>query len=596
MLGALVYLRVMSARNWVRVRLRRLRQPKYLAGALVAAAYFYFFFFRPLGGAAGAGRHGPLADPALAAAAAPLLPEDWLPVTTAFGALALLVFLTLTWVVPRERSVLGFSEAEIAFLFPAPITRRGLVHFRLLTLQARSLLGAAVMMLFSHRWSALGGNAFTHAAGWWFIFSALGLHFSGAGFTLTRLAERGAGVWPRRLAILALVVAAVAVTLARLPAEVRSPTAAGGDGLRPFAAWLTALAGTAPLAWLLWPLTLLVGPFLAVDTAQFARALAPALAVLVLLYLWVVRSAVAFEDAAVDEAQQRAARREAWRAGRPLRSPTDGGRRAPFPLAETGWPETAFLWKNLLSTWEYFTWRLWVGAAVTIAVGLGWLAAQPEWREPMAGIGVLALFIGGYVLVAGPQFARQDLRSDLTHADVLKTYPLPGWRVVLGELLAPTVILTGICWLLLLVAVLAFRPAGPAAEWLTPGMRGLLAVAAAAVVPLLAALQLLVPNAAALIFPAWFEATRVRGGGPEAIGQRMIFFFAQFLTMLAALLPGAVVVALAVISARYVFGPWLAVPGAALGLVAVLAGELALGLWWLGRRFEKLDLSAELRS
>ncbi len=595
MLGALVYLRFTSFRNWGLVRLRRLRQPKYLAGALVAAAYFYFFFFRPLGGAAPGGRHGPLGDPMLAAAA-PLLPEDWLPVTTAFGALALLVFVTLTWVAPRERAVLGFSEAEIAFLFPAPITRRGLVHFRLLTLQFRSLLGAAVMMLFSQRWSALGGNALTHAAGWWFIFSALGLHFSGTGFALTRLADRGAGVWPRRLLVLALVGGAAAATLARLPAGLRNPLATEGAGLRPFSAWLVAVADTAPLAWLVWPLKLLVGPFLAVDATQFARAVAPALALLVLLYLWVVHSAVAFEDAAIDQAQARSARREAWRAGRPMRSPTDGGRSAPFPLAETGWPEAAFLWKNLLSTWPYFTWRWWLGAALAVAAGGGWLASRAEWREAMAGIGVLALFAGCYVLVAGPQFARQDLRSDLAHADVLKTYPLPGWRVVAGELLAPAAILTGICWLLVLVAALTIRPTGAAWAWLTPGMRVLLAGGVAVVVPLVAALQLLVPNAAALIFPAWFEATRVRGGGPEAVGQRMIFFFAQFLTMLAALFPGAVVVALALISARYFVGPWLAVPGATLGLAAVLAGELALGLWWLGRRFENLDLSAELRS
>ena len=49
MLSALLYLRLMSARNWLVARIRRLRQPKYLFGALVGCAYFYFFFFRPLG-------------------------------------------------------------------------------------------------------------------------------------------------------------------------------------------------------------------------------------------------------------------------------------------------------------------------------------------------------------------------------------------------------------------------------------------------------------------------------------------------------------------------------------------------------------------
>ena len=48
MLGALFYLRFMSLRNRLMAGIRRLRQPKYLAGALAGAAYFYYFLFRPM--------------------------------------------------------------------------------------------------------------------------------------------------------------------------------------------------------------------------------------------------------------------------------------------------------------------------------------------------------------------------------------------------------------------------------------------------------------------------------------------------------------------------------------------------------------------
>ena len=71
----------------------------------------------------------------------------------------------------------------------------------------------------------------------------------------------------------------------------------------------------APLGWLLWPLTLVVGPFLAIDAGSFFLALGPALAVVTLHYLWVVNTAVAFEDASVDYAQKRGARVAAWRSG-----------------------------------------------------------------------------------------------------------------------------------------------------------------------------------------------------------------------------------------------------------------------------------------
>ena len=43
--GAFVYLQATSLYNNLRQRLLRLRQPKYLVGAVVGAAYLYFFLF-----------------------------------------------------------------------------------------------------------------------------------------------------------------------------------------------------------------------------------------------------------------------------------------------------------------------------------------------------------------------------------------------------------------------------------------------------------------------------------------------------------------------------------------------------------------------
>jgi len=44
MIGALIYLQVQSTKNRLRMRVRRLKKPKYLVGAVVGAAYCYFFF------------------------------------------------------------------------------------------------------------------------------------------------------------------------------------------------------------------------------------------------------------------------------------------------------------------------------------------------------------------------------------------------------------------------------------------------------------------------------------------------------------------------------------------------------------------------
>ena len=45
---ALFYYELCSRWNRLRTRLRRLRQPKYLVGALVGGLYFYTYFFRGL--------------------------------------------------------------------------------------------------------------------------------------------------------------------------------------------------------------------------------------------------------------------------------------------------------------------------------------------------------------------------------------------------------------------------------------------------------------------------------------------------------------------------------------------------------------------
>ena len=51
------------------------------------------------------------------------------------------------WVMPFSSSLLEFTRAETAFLFPAPLTRRQLVVYRLMRSQWAVLLGALIMAL-----------------------------------------------------------------------------------------------------------------------------------------------------------------------------------------------------------------------------------------------------------------------------------------------------------------------------------------------------------------------------------------------------------------------------------------------------------------
>ena len=590
MFGALLYLRLTSLKNRLLSRVKRLRQPKYLAGGIVGALWFWFTFLRPLGSARGAG--GGARRQAMAQVAQ-VLPIDWLPLAAAFGAVILLLIVVLAWAVPGDTGGLLFSEAEIAFLFPAPMTRRALIHYKLISSQFAIFFTSLFFALVSNRWSFLGGNAATHAVGWWAILSTLNLHFAGAALARLRLARRGVDATRRRWFVLGgggvILVATAAWVWGGLPA----PTTGETTDFAQFTQYLVSVASHGPLGWLLWPFRLVLGPFLAADLPGFFLALGPVLLLMAAHYYLVLRMETDFEEASIALAQKRATVVAAVRSGNYRFGRGAKARRGPFRLADTGRPELAFLWKNLLSTAPYLNRRTFLWCGTAILVGCTWLRAHAEWRALSLTAGIIGLIAAGYILFLGPQLARQDIRSDLANADILKIYPLPGWQVILGELLTPAVILTSLLWLALLAAGLSFQPLG--VTWLTPALRVTLAACLGALAPVLMTLQLLVPNAATLVFPAWAQSTRTRGGGIDVMGQRLIFVFGQFLVIVVVLLPAAAAAALLVFATQWLVGPVVAVMFATVAVLAVLIGEIWCALWWLGGRFEKLDLSAELR-
>ena len=61
----------------------------------------------------------------------------------------------------------------------------------------------------------------------------------------------------------------------------------------------------------------------------------------------------------------------------------------------------------------------------------------------------------------------------------------------------------------------------------------------AIIAPVLNLISLLIPNAAVLLFPSWFQTGKDAPAGIEAMGQRLIFVFGQVLVMALALAPAA---------------------------------------------------------
>jgi hypothetical protein len=304
---------------------------------------------------------------------------------------------------------------------------------------------------------------------------------------------------------------------------------------------------------------------------------------------------VSFEEASIARAGKRAARLAAMRAGNyRMGAGTQKARRPPFDLGRMRRPELAFLWKNLLSTASYLRLRNALVAAAVIVGGCLWLERSEFFQSMRPALGMVALVMMVYTLVFGPQLARQDFRSDLPNTDILKTYPLRGWQVMLGEMLTPAAILTGLLWLMLLAAAMLFV-APPRMGPIAPGLRTGVTLGLALLAPLLCLAQLLIVNAFAVLFPAWQPAAGQSQQGIEVMGQRILFVAAQMLAMVLSLVPAIVVGGVVFAALRWMAGP---VAGGVAGLLVgagVMVVELGLAIAWLGARFEALDLSQELR-
>lgn len=584
-LSALWYLQSRSLVNRVRSRVLRLRQPKYLIGAVVGFGYLWMVGFRHL--FTGAVSHRSPVDGVV------MSPEFRLGLQ-AIAMLVFLIFLAGSWLFAGDRASLQFSEAEVAFLFPAPVARRALIQFRLIRLLLGSLFSAVVFGFFTGR-SMHDGHGLFRLAGIWVALSTLGLHALGASFAAQRLTERGLSGMRRRL----LVFGTLSVLMFALWSWGRAVAAEHmPQGFEEFGVWLGKLPTVGPVPWLFTPIRWVVAPWFAGSWSEFIRAMVPALAVLLAHYIWVIRADVSFEEASIEASKKRAERLVAaqdQRMGAPPR-PTRP-RRDPFVLAPTGFPPMALLWKNLISAGQMFTLRFWllmvwilvVGGAVASGVFKGTQETNPV-QLILAGFSAV-VFLLSFAL--GPQVFRTDFRTDLKNADWLKALPLPAWQIALGELMAPVCLMVGVQWILLVVVAILSRGLElsdglqlDAWRWQALGSAFLLSGP-------LDLLLIALPNAAALLFPAWVQVGTDRQAGIEVMGQRMVFVVGQMLILLVALLPSAGVGFGVIWLASRVMELPTAIPLGAVAMTLVLVFEGCLVVRALGVAFSRFDISQE---
>lgn len=577
---ALWFLLTRSLRNAVAFRLKRLRQPKYAIGALLGGAYFYFYFYRFLFRGDFDTHRAPL--PAVDLGITPDLALN-------LAALALFAFTILfAWIMPASRAALAFTEAEIAYLLPAPMSRPALIRFKLLKSQLGLLLLAFLMTLLTGRF-ARDGHAWLHAGGWWVVFATLQLHRLGASFTLTRLMDRGLSNTRRRLLVIAAMAAVAGVLFVWRQSAPARPDLASIFTSGNLGAYLRDIVATGPAPWLLAPFRFVVQPWFASDGSAFARALGPALAIIVLHYGWVMRADVAFEEASIEMSEKRAAFLAARRGGDMRLTLAPRGRKtAIFTLRPTGWPPVAFVWKSWIQSGGRAVLRYFF-----VLAGLLLIAALALKRAENAFAflpGIIGFFACVGVFFAGPQATAQMMRRELNAADWLKTVPVPGWQIVLGQLCGPA------------CSGAAVQLAGLGLIWASGFAVDELPRAVSDVAPtvfLIAVLILppfnlvtsLVPTAVMLVLPGWFKPGEQRG--VEATGLGIIMIVGQLVFLVLALIPPALAFIAVGFAVQFIAAKWLAAVAGALVATVILALEGWLGVLALGRVWDRFDASQE---
>jgi putative ABC exporter len=561
--GAYAYLVTRSLRNRLGRQLARLRSPRYLVALLLGLGYLYLVVFHQ--------RPTP-ATPSFAT-------SRWAELLLASGVMLAVAW---AWVIGSERRALAFSPAEVTFLFAGPVTRRELVRFKLLVSQTVVLFNVALWTFLLSR-ERLGVSVWLRAVSLWVLLTTLSLHRLGASFVRTSLLEHGRFGVRRRLVSLTIAVALVLTVVWAVADALPALRAGWLAGVRP---WLSALADMAegPIARVaLAPFRLAVRPLVTRNAEEWLRAIGPALLLLGTHFVWVLRADAAFEESAAEVALARARSRPGRREGP---APRTARTRIPLPsLAPLGPPGVALAWKNTIAALRSPR----TTVVLTIyGLGLvlaGWLATLAD-GGPAEAVGWLATMWSGFLLVAGPQWVRNDLRGDLLKLDLLRSYPLRGSSVVLAETASSALVLSGLQLGLLLIGWLAFL--SDPADLPALAERSALLAVAVVLLPVVNMLGMLIHNGAAILLPGWTHLGSGRPSGVEALGQNMLVLIG-FAALLGLVLvpPAAAAMGIYLLLGSRV-GLWILLP-AVVAAVAIAALEGWVMVRRLGTAFEGLD-------
>ena len=503
-MNALLYLTLTSGRNRILNAVRRIRSPRYAAALIVGGLYIWSFLFRPM-------RNAGVTSLFLGQA------------TEMIVTLLALITLMGSWVFGADATALAFTQAEVSFLFSAPLSRRRLMGYKLFRSQIVVLINSLIWVFVLRRGGTILPSPL-RAVGLWVLFSTLNLHRLGAALVRSSWTEHGRfGAKRQRWSI--IIFSTIGIVLAiGLIAGRRELVDAADAGA--FFRELGKLLSSPPAIWALYPFRLVVAPTFARSVAEWLRLIGPALAMLAAHVWWVLRTNAAFEEAALEASIERARRLEAMRSRRsmgtaPLRGPT-----STIQLASAGHPAFAIIWKNILCLRRTAQLRVFVGPlAMSIALGMAFTTGQ----DTAVHIAFSALIFAGLLTVFGGRLIRNDLRQDMQHLPLIKSLPMAASDIVLAEVTSAVLPMAGAQLALLIISYVSFMFTPRHA--ISADVRlALIASAPFAVLAINGAL-ITIQNAMAVLFPAWVRLGPVVTTGVEALGQNVLAMVANLFAL-----------------------------------------------------------------
>ena len=566
--GALAYLLARSTINRARAWVRRITTPRYAAAFLVGAGYLYLMLGRS---------RFPTATPTTGTG------DDLVPL---FYEMAVVLAVILTWVFGAAEPGIYFTPADIQMLFPAPVSRRALVRYKLVQAQLPILFTVFVWRMIFR--STSPSFAPGRASALWVVVTTLYLHRVGASFVKVSAAQRGLSGLRRNAIPIAVVLLAFATFIWGI-VDAFPAIQAAFDRNSPQSV-LSAIRSTPQARIVLWPFDTLLAPLTAHSTAERFRTMGWALLILIGCYAWVMRSAVGFEEAAMQSAERMAARiaRVRGRSTVPLRA-----WRPLFRLSPSGRPFGAIVWKNLTAFQRLASPRRTIFFAVfTVLLATAWMRTSTTAASMITGIAGGGIF---WLAFFGAIAVRADLQQDMLKLQLLRTYPIRSATLVAAEIGGSLIVISAVQGFLILCALLGFlfmpvQPRTVPSALIAGALPKLVAIVIA--LPAITGLRVAVANAWAVLFPSWVQLGPTKTAGIEAIGANMLTVFGSLLVhVLLMVVPAAIGYGLILALNTLSRGAWAYVP-AAIVFSAVSTVELWLIAKWLGNVFSRTDPSA----